>query len=383
MQSTFADKTSKYAILEILGEGAFGCVHKARHRETNEYVAMKKVHMKKTREGIPTAILREAAFLTKMNKSAHQNLIKLKEIIIDSSQDDNQIVVFIFEYIEYDLDRYLKSHRPLNINIIRSLTEQLLTGVSVLHNNSIFHRDIKPQNILITSNGILKIADFGLAREYNYTKLLTSVVVTMWYRAPEVLLQASYNMAVDIWSVGCIFAEMAFGKALFPGKTEIDQLKKIICLFGLPDKSDWPDKAKITRESFTNCNKTSTTLERLIRFTDKCASDLLQSLLEFNAKNRCSAKKALQHDFFRKSDHTMCTVSFDDQSLSTAVDDIFDYKQTYLDTISPCDTNSDYEIQSVRSEFTDSFDVFHSPPMLLYDDSSPIDVFAWYCPTSP
>jgi len=282
------------------------------------------------------------------------------------------------------LERYLKLNSPLSINQIRNLIGQLLTAVSILHGHGIFHRDIKPQNILITQNGCLKLADFGLAREYNCFKLYTSVVITLWYRSPEILLQAPYCTSADIWSVGCILGEMGYQKPLFSGKTEIDQLKKIIQLLGLPDY--WPKESKITRESFLKCQKSSLSLERLVHFEDACAFDLLESLLAFKKDERCSASKALEHNFFKKSDHTQCTIVYD---LEEIKNEINEYNQTPILTRSPLESNNSDEVVRGKKDNQDSFEYdYQSSPDLDYlhrgnngkenDCDSPIDVVGWF-----
>ncbi|CAF4291702.1 unnamed protein product, partial [Adineta steineri] len=164
--------------------------------------------------------------------------------------------------------------------------------VAILHSHSIFHRDIKPQNILITHDGILKLADFGLAREYHEHKVFTTVVVTMWYRAPEILLSSPYCTSADMWSIGCILGEMALGRPLFAAKSESRQLRRIIL------------------EAFENFSQSTITLERLVRFEDNCAFELLRSLLSFKQSLRPTANRALEHNFFRRVDHTSCTLTW-------------------------------------------------------------------------
>ncbi|CAF3459513.1 unnamed protein product [Rotaria sp. Silwood1] len=170
-------KSDVYELGEIIGQGAYGCVFKSRNVTTNETVAIKKMSILRTRDGLPPTVIREAALLKRVDKVDNDNLIKLKEVFTEQPSVDRQNIYFIFEYVERDLERYLKMHSPLDINQIRNFTQQLLTAVSVLHNHSIFHRDIKPQNILITNNGILKLADFGLAREYHEHKVFTTVIL--------------------------------------------------------------------------------------------------------------------------------------------------------------------------------------------------------------
>ncbi|KAF0313265.1 Cyclin-dependent kinase 6 [Amphibalanus amphitrite] len=147
-----------------------------------------------------------------------------------SEQGNQLILVLVFEHIDQDLSAYLeKCPQPgLSPGLIKSMLYQILAGVDFLHSNRIVHRDLKPQNILVTNGGDVKITDFGLARIYDYQMTLTNVVVTLWYRAPEVLLQSSYATPVDIWSVGCIYAELWRRTALFCGSNETGQLVRIL-----------------------------------------------------------------------------------------------------------------------------------------------------------
>lgn len=128
------------------------------------------------------------------------------------------------------------------------MSEEILTGISFLHSHRIVHRDLKPQNLLVSSTGQIKVADFGLAKTYDYDMKLTSVVVTLWYRPPEILLNQPYSSAVDVWSVGCIIAEMMQLRPLFPGQSEKNQLEKILELTGTPEA--WPENAALESEAF-------------------------------------------------------------------------------------------------------------------------------------
>lgn len=151
---------------------------------------------------------------------------------------------------------------------------QILSGVDFLHSNMIVHRDLKPQNILMTNSGRVKLADFGLARVYAETHTLTSVVVTLWYRAPEVLLQASYASPVDIWSCGCIFAELFRRKVLFMGCSETDQLSKIFGGIGSPTEAEWPQEVYLPCKTFAGYK--GNTLNLLIPEMSSDALDLLE-----------------------------------------------------------------------------------------------------------
>lgn len=160
---------------------------------------------------------------------------------------------------------------------------------------------MKPQNILVTKDGIIKIADFGLARIYSFTTVLTSVVVTLWYRSPEVLLHSAYSSTVDMWSLGCIFAELYLRRPLFMGQSDIDQLYKIFDIMGLPNEEDWPVNSVIPLKSFSsnsNLSKNGDFLKKIIPNIDDTGMDLLRKLLDFNMNNRTSARNALNHFYF-------------------------------------------------------------------------------------
>ncbi|XP_029088760.1 cyclin-dependent kinase 6 isoform X2 [Monodon monoceros] len=173
---------------------------------------------------------------------------------------------------------------------------QLLRGLDFLHSHRVVHRDLKPQNILVTSSGQIKLADFGLARIYSFQMALTSVVVTLWYRAPEVLLQSSYATPVDLWSVGCIFAEMFRRKPLFRGSSDVDQLGKILDVIGLPGEEDWPRDVALPRQAFHS--KSPQPIEKFVTDIDEQGKDLLLKCLTFNPAKRISAYSALSHPYF-------------------------------------------------------------------------------------
>ncbi|KAK0049940.1 cyclin-dependent kinase 4, partial [Biomphalaria pfeifferi] len=184
---------------------------------------------------------------------------------------------------------------------------QMVNGIDFLHSNRIVHRDLKPQNILITSDGVLKLADFGLARIYASDMKLTSVVVTLWYRAPEVLLTGQYATAVDMWSCGCIFAELYLRKPLFKGSSEGDQLKKIFEVIGRPEHTEWPEDGVLLWSSFKPTLPPP--IESFVPEIDNLAKDLLEKMLIFNPSRRIMARNALNHAYFREDLESIRTTS--------------------------------------------------------------------------
>lgn len=210
----------------------------------------------------------------------------------------------VFEYLNQDLKKLLDQRcagsTGLDPALVKSYLWQLLQGISHCHAHRVLHRDLKPQNLLIDARGNIKLADFGLARSISLPiRTYTHEVVTLWYRAPEILLGSPlYGPSVDIWSIGCIFVEMACGKALFPGDSEIDQLFRIFRTLGTPNETIWPGVSNLPdfKTSFPQWQP-----QELNSFiTDPQGLDLLKQLLTYDPSQRVSAKKALNHPFFKK-----------------------------------------------------------------------------------
>ncbi|XP_072423038.1 cyclin-dependent kinase 4 isoform X2 [Chiloscyllium punctatum] len=220
----------QYEPVAEIGEGAYGTVYKARDSLSGKFVALKNVRVQRNEDGLPPSTVREVALLKRLEHFDHPNVVRLFDVCATMRADRETKVTLVFEHVDQDLKTYLeKAPSPgLPAETIKDLMNQLLNGLAFLHSQSVVHRDLKPENILVTSRGQVKLADFGLARIYSCQMALTPVVVTLWYRAPEVLLQATYATPVDMWSTGCIFAEMFRRRPLFCGKSELDQLGKII-----------------------------------------------------------------------------------------------------------------------------------------------------------
>lgn len=290
---------SNYEMVAEIGVGAYGVVYRARDVENDRLVALKCLRVQNTEEGMPLSTVREIALLKQLDSHEHPNIVRLLDICIGGRTARETRLTLVFEYVEQDLDNYLKKapQAGLEPEAIRDIMRQLLKGVDFLHSNRVIHRDLKPQNILITRDGKVKLADFGLARIYSFDMALTAVVVTLWYRAPEVLLQDSYATPVDLWSVGCIFAELYLRRPLFCGTGDIHQLNKIFDFVGLPTEADWPTEVALPLSSFRH--RPPVTPRQIIPEIDGLAAEFLLRLLTFRPDQRITAADALEQLYFR------------------------------------------------------------------------------------
>lgn len=289
--------SNNYEEMHIIGTGAYGMVYKARDKTSNKMVALKKVKVPLTDDGIPLNTLREIALLKQLDVHEHPNIVRLLDICHGQRLEKELIMFLVFEHLEYDLSMYLEKRSMRNFleKEIRQMSKEILCGVEFLHSHRIIHRDLKPQNILVTTEGRIKLADFGLAKTYDFDMRLTKVVVTLWYRAPEVLLELSYATPVDIWSVGCIIAELYSLKPLFSGNSEVDQLNRIFRVLGKPLQSEWPkENMSIRYDSFEILDKVD--LKDVVPNLSENGYNLIMSMLTFDPMKRNCAFKALQHD---------------------------------------------------------------------------------------
>ncbi|KAG4137204.1 hypothetical protein ERO13_D07G057300v2 [Gossypium hirsutum] len=298
----------EYERLNKISEGTYGVVFRARDKKTGEIVALKKVKILDRREleefGFPLTSLREINILASFN---HSSIVKVKEVVVD----DHDNVYMVMEYMEHDLKALMESMKwPFSTSDVKCLMLQLLEGVKYLHDNWVLHRDLKTSNLLLSNQGELKICDFGMARQYGSPqKQYTTKVVTQWYRAPELLLGAkTYSTAVDMWSVGCIMAEMLAKQPLFKGTSEIDQLRKIFDTLGTPNEKIWAGFSELPG-SKANYSKQRYNLLRkkfpVASFTGSAVLsdagfDLLNRLLTYDPEKRITADDALKHDWFRE-----------------------------------------------------------------------------------
>ncbi|XP_061337723.1 serine/threonine-protein kinase MHK [Gastrolobium bilobum] len=282
----------RYKFLRELGDGSCGHVYKACDMRTLDIVAVKRLKRKFCFWEEYTN-LREVKVLRKMN---HTNIIKLKEVVRENNE-----LFFIFEYMDFNLYQLIKEReKPFSEGEIRCFMNQVLHGLSHMHKKGFFHRDLKPENLLVT-NDVLKIADFGLAREVSSMPPYTQYVSTRWYRAPEVLLQSPcYTPAVDMWAVGAILAELFTLTPLFPGESEIDQLYKIYRVLGMPDLTAFTIGANDSRllDIVGHEAVPPMKLTDIIPNASLEAIDLITQLLSWDPSRRPDADQSLQHPFF-------------------------------------------------------------------------------------
>ncbi|XP_034264507.1 cyclin-dependent kinase 3 isoform X2 [Pantherophis guttatus] len=300
---TFQDVFQK---VEKIGEGTYGVVYKARNKQTGQLVALKKIRLDSETEGVPSTAIREISLLKELK---HPNIVRLLDVVHNQKK-----LYLVFEYLNQDLKKYMDSSRTgeLPLSLVKSYLYQLLQGVSFCHSHRVIHRDLKPQNLLINEMGAIKLADFGLARAFGVPlRTYTHEVVTLWYRAPEILLGCKYySTAVDIWSIGCIFAEMVTRKALFPGDSEIDQLFRIFRTLGTPTEPLWPGVTNLPDYKGNFPKWPRKDMKVIIPNLDQDGRDLLLQLLMYDPNKRISAKAALNHQYFWQAprDAKQCVV---------------------------------------------------------------------------
>ncbi|KAL1347316.1 hypothetical protein HN51_020784 [Arachis hypogaea] len=287
--------------LEKIGQGTYSSVFRARELETGKIVALKKVRFDNFEPESVRFMAREITILRRLH---HPNIIKLQGLITSRLSCS---IYLVFEYMEHDITGLLSSPQvKFTEPQIKCYMKQLLSGLQHCHSRGVMHRDIKGSNLLVNNEGILKVADFGLANFSSsaYRHPLTSRVVTLWYRPPELLLGSTdYGPSVDLWSVGCVFAELLVGKPILQGRTEVEQLHKIFKLCGSPPDEYW----KKTRLPHATLFKPQQAYDSCLRqsFKDLPSSsvNLLQTLLSVEPYKRGTAASALSSEYFKTKPH--------------------------------------------------------------------------------
>eukprot|EP01084_Bolivina_argentea_P129845 229284_1 len=293
---TEANGMDRYKRLEKLGEGTYGLVYKARDLVKDRFVAIKKIKLDNNEEGIPATTMREISLLSHLK---HPNIIEM-----DGCLYVNGELFLVFEFMTCDLKGYIDNLAPnryIDSLSLKKFTYYLTEGIRFCHTRRILHRDLKPQNILISDDEKLKIADFGLGREHGLPIAeLTHEVVTLWYRPPEILLgKKKYSGACDVWGIACIAAEMATKLPLFPGDSEIDQLFQIYRILGTPNDTTWPGITKLPEYKPVGPKWKKKDLgKELNDLIDPDGVDLLEKMFTFSPHKRITAKQVLCHRWF-------------------------------------------------------------------------------------
>ncbi|KAJ3661885.1 hypothetical protein Zmor_006262 [Zophobas morio] len=288
--------------IEKIGEGTYGVVYKGKNKKTGQLVAMKKIRLEAEEEGVPATAIREISLLKELR---HPNVVSLEDVMMEEKS-----LYLIFEFLSMDLKNYLDNIKPgkyMEPELVKSYLFQINEAILFCHQRRVLHRDLKPQNLLITRDGTIKVADFGLGRAFGIpVRVYTHEVVTLWYRAPEVLLGSEkYSCPIDIWSLGCIFAEMATKRPLFQGDSEIDQLFKIFRVLRTPTDDLWPNVSSLPDYKATFPRWTSYNLETQVKNMNKDAVDLLKQMVVYDPAKRISAKRIALHAYFRNVDRSV------------------------------------------------------------------------------
>lgn len=294
---------SNFERLNHIEEGSYGTVSRQREISTGEVVAVKHFRMDNSdTQGFPVTALREIRCLM---EARHKHIVGVREVVMGSSNAD---VYLIMDFEPHDLKTLQEEmQEPFAPSEIKTLLLQLTEAVGYLHNLHILHRDIKTSNILMNNRGELKLADFGMARYYgDPPPQMTQLVVTLWYRAPELLLGAdTYDGAIDLWSIGCVFGELLTKQPLLQGKNEVDQLSKVFELCGVPTEESWPGFKRLPNAKSLRLPRTQQNTGAVIRakfpFLTTAGANLLTSLLSLDPARRPTAKEVLCDPYFEEN----------------------------------------------------------------------------------
>jgi CTD kinase subunit alpha len=281
----------------VVGSGTYGKVFKGLNVYTKDLVALKRIRMEGERDGFPVTAVREIKLLQSLR---HPNIVNLQEVMVEKND-----CFMVFEYLSHDLTGLL-NHPTFKLEPAQKkhLAKQLFDSLAYLHSRGVLHRDIKAANILVSSDGILKLADFGLARFYAKRHQLdyTNRVITIWYRSPELLLgETQYTAAVDVWSAACVMVEIFSRHAIFAGDgTELSQLDKIYNVLGTPNRQDWPGLVDMAWFELLRptAKRKNVFAEKYKDKVTPAAFDLLAAMFQYDPAKRPTAAEVLQHPYF-------------------------------------------------------------------------------------
>lgn len=298
MWETLFEVDTKYIPIKPIGKGAYGVVCSSVVMDTQEKVAIKKIQNVFQNHVDCVRTLRELKILRHIK---HDNVIALKDVMMPSHPSSFNDLYLVYELMDTDLHQIIKSSQSLSNDHVQYFILQLLSGLKYLHSANVLHRDLKPGNLLVNADCELKICDFGLARTTNCTgEYMTEYVVTRWYRAPELLLGSCYyDASIDMWSVGCIFAELLGRKPIFPGTNCLNQLQLIIDVLGSQSEADLAFIDNPRAKRFVSSLPFSRGKEFACLFpnADPLAIDLLQRMLVLDPSKRITVTEALSHPY--------------------------------------------------------------------------------------
>ncbi|XP_062513596.1 serine/threonine-protein kinase MAK-like isoform X2 [Corticium candelabrum] len=336
---------NKYVVKQVIGEGAYGVVMKCRHKLNNEWVAIKKFKDAEDDSEARRAITRELSMLQKIK---HKNIVSLRETFRRKGK-----LYMVFDFVEKNFLQLLEEHpNGIEISLVRSYTYQLIAAIHWCHKNDVIHRDVKPENLLISSDNVVKLCDFGFARSIMSSSApYTDYVATRWYRAPELLLGGSYGPAIDIWSIGCIMGELTDGKPVFPGESEIDQLYVIQKVLGpLPDDlmNLFSTSPRFSGLKFPPVQQPSKSLDdRYSSRLDTEMLDILKSVLTMSASQRPTASDCQEHAAFTN----VCSV---EKRETEPVERLDEKAQSVVDTRGQQDLSTTAENSELLRRLSDS-----------------------------
>lgn len=286
--------------LNRVGEGTYGIVYRARDTKTNEIVALKRVRMEREKDGLPISTLREINLLINLR---HENVVQMREVAVGKNMDS---MFLVMTYCEQDIASLLDNmSSPFTEAQVKCIMLQVLRGLQYLHARYIIHRDLKVSNLLMTDQGCVKIADFGLARVVGQPRRgnLTPRVVTIWYRAPEVLLGSkNQTTAIDMWATGCILAELLLHKPLLPGRNELQQIELIIDLLGTPNDRLWPELKELpVLENYSLKHQPYNNLKHSFTWLSASGLRLLNFMFLYHPGKRATAVECVQSAYFKEA----------------------------------------------------------------------------------
>ncbi|GAB0098050.1 cyclin-dependent kinase-like 2 [Sergentomyia squamirostris] len=285
----------KYDVISVVGEGSYGLVMRCRHRDTGQYVAIKKFLETEDDPTVRKMAMREIRMLKKLH---HENLVNLIEVFRRKKR-----FFLVFEYLEHTVLEELEARSGgLGFVTARKYIFQVLRALNFIHSNDVIHRDIKPENVLVSRLGIVKLCDFGFARIYTENETFTDYVATRWYRSPELLVgDPRYGKEVDIWATGCLYAEMMTGEPLFPGESDVDQLFQIVRVLG---KLNARHQILITRNTLFKGMKQEqdTNLNSIFPEWNRDSLNFLDLCLQMDTLARPDTRKLLKHELFTRDD---------------------------------------------------------------------------------